>query len=386
VTTPGEKGTTLNLVMISLDTLRADVAYSGRFNSIERLRSQGCSFMTTVSSSPLTPISHATVFTGLQPPNHGVRHLLKEQMHPGARTIAERLAEAGYTTGAVVSCPGMNRWYGLDKGFAHYDDWIPPLADGRDALKVVDVELRGTALKRAPLVVERALEWVRSAGPGPKLLLAHFFDAHWPYEPPEEPSIALPNPYEGEVWYMDRYLGLLLDGLAELGMTHENTMFVLFSDHGEDLAGWYPNDHAGSLGHPEEKGHGCLLFDATQLVPLVICAPSVSTPGTMIKEQVRLVDVAPTILEFLGCDNTGCDGRSLAPFLRGEQMPHTAAYCEAFYREELASTSPQWSHLLPLKGIRNPDEKIVWEVGGDRVETYDMLQDPCEHNPIVLVP
>jgi len=375
----------LNLVMISLDTLRADVAYSGRFPSIERLRARGCSFMTTVSSSPLTPISHATIFTGLQPPNHGIRHLLKEQMNPAARTLTEVMAEAGYNTGAVVSCPGMNRWYGLSRGFAHYDDWIPPLADGRDALQVIDVELRGTALKRAPLVVERALEWARRAGPGPKLLFAHFFDAHWPYESPEEPPPGTANPYEGEVWYMDRYLGLLLDGLAELGMTDENTTFVLFSDHGEDLAGWYENDHSGELGHPEEKGHGCLLFDATQLVPLVVCAPGVTTPGSQVAEQVRLVDVAPTVLELMGRDGLECDGRSLVPLLRGEPMPHAPAYCEAFYREELASMNQRWAHLLPLKGIRNPGEKVVWEVGGERVESYDMLQDPCERNPLVLV-
>jgi arylsulfatase len=67
-------GATPNVVMISLDTLRADVAYSGRFQSIESLRRAGTSFITTVSSSPLTPISHATVFTGLQPRQHGVRH------------------------------------------------------------------------------------------------------------------------------------------------------------------------------------------------------------------------------------------------------------------------------------------------------------------------
>lgn len=371
--------------MISLDTLRADVAYSGRFSTIERLRSQGCSFLTTVSSSPLTPISHATIFTGLQPPNHGIRHLLKEQMNPDARTLTELVAGAGYTTGAVVSCPGMNRWYGLNRGFAHYDDWIPPLADGRDALQVIDVELRGTALKRAPLVAERALEWVRGAGDGPKFLFAHFFDSHWPYESPEEPPAGTANPYEGEVWYMDRYLGVLLDGLHELGWTHENTTFVLFSDHGEDLAGWYENDHSGQLGHPEEKGHGCLLFDATQLVPLVICAPGVTKPGTQVTEQVRLVDVAPTVLELLGLKGLDGDGRSLAPLLRGESMAQAPAYCEAFYREELASMNEQWSHLLPLKGIRHPDEKVIWEVGGDGVELYDMQRDPCERDPIALV-
>jgi len=84
-----------NVVLISLDTLRADVAYSGKFGSIERLRKTGTAFLNTVSSVPLTPPSHATIFTGLQPPEHGIRHLLREKLDPGVRTLAELLKDAG---------------------------------------------------------------------------------------------------------------------------------------------------------------------------------------------------------------------------------------------------------------------------------------------------
>lgn len=383
---PGESP--LHVVLISLDTVRADVAYSGRFPSIERLRRQGATFAHTVSSSPITPVSHASVLTGLQPPRHGLRHLLREQLSSDARTLAQVFSEAGYTTGAIVSCPGLNAWYGFDRGFTHYDDSIPPLSDGRDPLAVIDVELRGTALKRAPLVVERALDWVRGAGSGPLFLFVHFFDAHWPYEAPERPPIQLANPYEEEVWYMDHYLGKLLDGLIELGMTPQNTTFVLFSDHGEDLAGWYDNDHAGDQGHAEEKGHGCLLFDTTQKVALVICAAGVADPGSVLADQVRLIDVMPTIQAIARCNGSraAVDGRSLLPLLQGDRLPLTAAYCEAFYREELASVNPAWSHLLPLKAIRTPCAKVIWEIGSDRVESYDLRSDPNERNPGVLVP
>jgi arylsulfatase len=257
------------------------------------------------------------------------------------------------------------------------------LSDGRNALEVVDVEVRGTALKRAPLVVERTLQWVQQAGSGPKLIFAHFFDAHWPYEAPEAPPIKLPNAYEEEVWYMDQHLGGLLEGLKQFGITFENSIFVLFSDHGEDLAGLYQNDHSGPLGHPEEKGHGCLLFDTTQLVPLIVCAPEVSTPNTDIADQVRLVDVMPTVLELLGCSTFNCDGKSLVPLLRGQSVSPDFAYCEAFYREELAAINPEWSHLKPLKGIRNAKEKIIWEVGSEKIERYDLTRDPCERAPIV---
>ncbi|MCX6740999.1 MAG: sulfatase-like hydrolase/transferase, partial [Candidatus Parcubacteria bacterium] len=105
-----------NLILISLDTLRADVAYSGRFTAINYLRRRGATFLNTISSSPLTPVSHATVLTGLQPYHHGIRHLFKEKIKPEIKTLAQILKRNGYRTGAIVSCPGMNKWYGFSKG------------------------------------------------------------------------------------------------------------------------------------------------------------------------------------------------------------------------------------------------------------------------------
>jgi len=145
-----------NLILISLDTVRADVAYSGRFPVVNKFQKDGVSFLNTISSSPLTPVSHATVFTGLQPYNHGIRHLFKEKMNTDKKTIAEVLKSKGYQTGAIVSCPGMNQWYGFSRGFDHYDDEIPKLPDGTDPLNTVDVKLRGLALKRGDIVVERS--------------------------------------------------------------------------------------------------------------------------------------------------------------------------------------------------------------------------------------
>ena len=371
-----------NLLLISLDTLRADVAYSGKFPTIEGLRARGTTFQTTVSSSPLTPVSHATVLSGLQPPRHGIRHLLREQL-ADTDTLADGLRAVGYSTGAVVSCPGLNRWYGLDRGFDHYDDEIPPLADGRNALDVIDVELRGTALKRAPLVVDRALEWFGSVVDPPWFLFMHFFDSHWPYQPPDDVGVEVANPYEGEVAYMDHHLGRFLTCAAERGLRFEDTLVVLFSDHGEDLAGWYPDDHAGPCGHPEERGHGALLYDVTQLVPLIVCDPG-SPAGVLVKEQVRLVDVRATIEDLLGLPTVEGDGESIGAAVRGEVITDQAAYCEAFYREELAQSDPTWAHLLPLKAVRTRAGKTIWEHGGDGVEVFDLHRDPGEDSPLAV--
>lgn len=373
-----------NILFVSLDTVRADVAYSGKMPGIESLRRDGVTFRQAISSAPFTPVSHASVFTGLQPARHGIRHLLRERLAPEATTLAERLKAAGYATGAVVSCPGLNKWYGMDRGFDHYDDEIPRLPDGSDPLTTPDVKKRGLALKRAPLVVERALAWLEQQE-GPFFLFAHFFDAHWPYEPPENFCSEAANPYEGEVAYSDHHLQRLLRGMEERGHARQDTLIVCFSDHGEDLAGWYPNDHAGSLGHPYEEGHGCLLFDATQHVPLIIGGPGLPR-GVEAGGQVRLVDIAPTVLDLLGMDKGDLDGLSLTEFFgAGGEGASRPAYSETYYPEERRADG-QYPGLSPLAAVRLQDDgeggrrKVIWQIGTDTVEYYDLRADPHELN------
>ena len=204
-----------NLLLISLDTVRADVAYSGKFQEINDLRSAGVTFLNTISSSPLTPVSHATVLTGLQPHYHGIRHLFKEKLNPGVTTITQTLKKEGSATGAVVSCPGMNKWYDFCRGFDFYDDEIPRLPDGSDPLKTVDVKKRGSALKRAEVVIERGEQWLKQNKDKPFFLFLHFFDAHWPYEAPEK--FGGDNYYEEEVAYSANFMGKFIDNLKRQG-------------------------------------------------------------------------------------------------------------------------------------------------------------------------
>jgi arylsulfatase len=372
-----------NLLLISLDTLRADVAYRGPLPSFHALCERGTVFDHTVSSAPITPISHASVFTGLQPYEHGVRHLFRERLSTPVPTLAQLLSGAGYHTGAVVSCPGLNRWYRMHVGFSHYDDEIPRLQDGSDPLTTADVKMRGTALKRAPLVVERGLAWLeahlRERGAEPFFLFLHFFDTHWPYEPPEWYAPEGANPYEGEAAYLDHYLGRLFQRLESWGLLDGGTLVVLFSDHGEDLAGWYPNDHGGAaLGHPEEEGHGCLLFDATQMVPLAFLAPGLVPAGRRVDTQVRLVDILPTIADLLGVgDPAPRSGRTLRGLFTGTE-PHRTAYCEAYHREEQVAVPG----LGPWRGLRIDNRfKVIFDLLTQTFQVYDLEADPCESRP-----
>jgi arylsulfatase len=372
------------VLLISLDTLRVDVAYSGKYPTINKLRSDGTWFRNVVSSAPLTPVSHASVFSGLQPFNHGIRHLFRESLDDKTTTLAEVFREMGYRTGAVVSAPGLNAWYGLNRGFEVYDDELPLLPDGSNPLYTVDVKIRGSAKRRGANGVDRALAWLKSIGDEPCFQFLHFFDCHWPYQPPEDLFSQTANSYESEVAYMDHHLGRYLGELSTMGRL-EDSLIICFSDHGEDLAGLYANDHSGSeLGHPEESGHGCLLYDVTQLVPLVFLMPGIIPQNLSVDSQVRLVDVAPTIYEMMGITAPHpLDGISLTAAFSSADVNHRIGYSETLYPREQFEASGLFPYARNLRAIRIENRyKVIWEVEGDNVECYDLVNDPNERNPL----
>jgi len=369
-----------NLLLISLDCLRADVAYSGRISAVNRLIKQSTYFTNAISSAPLTPISHATLLTGLQPENHGIRHLFREKINKNCVTIQQVFKEQGYKTGAIVSCPGMHKWYGFGKGFEMYDDEIPKLADGSDPLKTVDVKLRGTALKRAEVVSERAINWLDKNKNEPFFLFLHYFDAHWPYAAPKK--FGGKNKYEEEVAYSGHYLEKVFDYLEKNNLTKDTTI-ICFSDHGEDLEGLYANDKGGKkLGHPEEFGHGCLLYEQTQNVVLTIKDSKLSK-NKKIDKQVRLVDVFPTILELFNFKyNKKLDGESLIQIIKTKKII-PIAYSETFYSEEVDKKNSDFKGVYPKRSVRiNNKYKIIFEVGSDKIEIYDLEKDPNELNDL----
>jgi arylsulfatase A-like enzyme len=371
-----------NLILISLDTVRADVAYSRKFPEFDKLREDSVTFLNAISSSPLTPVSHASVFTGLQPYNHGIRHLFKEKIVEDKKTLAEILQKQGYETGAIVSCPGMNRWYGFERGFNFYEDEIPLLADGSDPLDTVDVKKRGSAKKRGKIVCERAIEWIEKNRAKDIFLFLHFFDAHWPYEAPEK--FGGENYYEEEVAYSAHYMGKIIERLKELDLYNDTTI-VCFSDHGEDLEGLYPGDKGGEkLGHPEECGHGCLLYDQTQKVVLTIKDPSLKN-NIDIDNQVRLVDILPTVFELLDINvDVDFDGVSLLPIINGEKKD-LPAYLETFYpREQVEATGGKFDWTRDKVAWRvNNKYKIIKHQDSDETEVYNLEDDPKEEKNLL---
>jgi len=338
------------VLLISIDTLRADRVGSygapdAHTPHLDSIAARGVRFEVAISPAPLTLPAHTTLMTGLDPPAHGVRHNSIQRLGRQPPTLAEGMQEAGYATAAVVGALVLERRFGLDRGFDHYDDRTSGRVSGGT----------GYAERAANQVVDAALAWLEGA-PDRFFLWVHFYDPHAGYEPPPGFAAAFPRrPYLGEIAFVDAELGRLLRGIrARFG--DEGLLLVATSDHGE------------SLGQHDEATHSYTIYEATQRIPLLIEGPGWPV-GRTVSTPVGLVDLAPTLLAAVGAaplpEARGLDLRALVD--RDEPVERS------LYMETLATRFDYgWS---PLLGVRVGTQKYI---RAPRPELFDLEADPEE--------
>lgn len=343
----------LNVVVITLDTLRAD--HLGCYGStsvqtpnIDALAARGVLFEHATATVPLTFPSHSSIFTGEVPPRHGVRDNGGFFLDAAKVTLAERLQGAGYATGAFVGAWVLDSKWGLAQGFDHYSDRF-------DLSKFKIVSL-GTVQKKGDEVMDDALRWLDTVRTRKFFAWVHLYDPHTPYEPPEPfRSRYRGQPYQGEVAYTDQVVGRLLDWLRAQDL-ERRTIVVLTADHGEGLG-----DHG-------ESGHAYFVYDSTVSVPLIVATPW-NDRGRR-RPQVSSVDIAPTVLDLVGLPPLeNVDGRSLArEMLDPSADPGGSAYAETYFPRYHFG----WQHLRALRTAR-------WKfIEAPEPELYDVQQDPRE--------
>lgn len=343
-----------NVLLITLDTTRADrlgcYGYShARTPVLDRLAQQGVLFERAYAPVPLTLPSHASMLTGLYPPEHGLHNNGQAALPQGLPTLATQLLAAGYETGAFVAAFVLDRKFGLQRGFQTYDD----------DLSQADPSLHGHHQYRAgSLVIDAALNWLRPRTQQPFFCWVHLFDPHYPYLTHEDrfASQFQDRPYDAELAYVDEQLGRLIAMLQESGAL-EHTVIVVVGDHGE------------SLGEHGEQAHSMTVYDATLRVPLLVVSPEEARPGHRVAEPVSLVDLTPTLLDRLGLRPLPeASGRSVRAALRGEPVTARPCYAETDEPYHTGHWSPQRALITPQwKYIRSP-----------RAELYDLLADPQE--------
>ena len=340
-----------NVLLVTIDTLRQDRvgAYDHRSAltpTIDRLAAGGVRFAHAYTTAPLTLPAHASILTGLLPRRHGIHNNTSFRLDDRAPTLATELARAGYRTGAFVGAFVLDARFGLNRGFAEYDDHLPH--GDRASFHYAE--------RRAAEVVRLAGDWILQPGGTavPWLAWVHLFDPHAPYDAPPEYRGGR-APYDAEVAYADAMLGALVARLQLAGAL-DRTVIVVTADHGE------------SLGEHGETTHGLLAYDATLAVPLVIAAPPLA--ARTIDAAVSHVDVMPTILDLVGVRlEAAVDGLSL---LRSPSADRVVQF-EALD----ASITRGWA---PLRGLVQGRWKYI---DLPEPELYDLAADPHEQRNVV---
>jgi len=345
-----------NVLLITLDTTRADhlgcYGYkAARTPNLDSLAREGVRFARTYCPAPLTLPAHASIMTGLYPAAHTVRNN-GHYLPSGIRTLAEILKGKGYSTAAFVSSFSVDSRFGLDRGFDVYDDTF----QSESPFKTQNAE------RRAEETFARFSRWLETGGKNRFFGWIHYYDPHLPYDPPSPYKEEFDgDPYDGEIAYMDRYVGAVLERLREQGVL-EKTIVVVAGDHGE------------GLGDKVELGHGIFLYEETLRVPFILHNPAVFPRSQVIESQVRLIDIAPTILEITGLQNEakGMKGQSLIARLRGKNLKAPDSLVETFYPRENFG----WAELVGLISER-------WKyIQSPRPELYDLKSDPGEREDL----
>ena len=203
-----------NILLITIDTMRADRLGRGFTPALDRLASSGLRFVEARTTVPLTLPAHTSIMTGELPPAHGVR-INGAIRSEGTPTLAAMLKSAGYQTRAVIGAFVLDRRFGLDHGFDIYDDRITRDPDAMDLLQ---------AERRAGPVIDQAIELMgKTSASEPWLFWVHLYDPHAPYDPPA-PDLARAKgvAYDGEIAYVDAEIARLLalvDGRADAART-----------------------------------------------------------------------------------------------------------------------------------------------------------------------
>lgn len=351
----------LNIILITLDTLRADFvsAYEkGKAETphMDRVAEEGVLFETCIAQTPLTLPSHTSILSGTYPLYHQVRDNGGFMVPESLEFVSEILKEKGFATSAFIASYVLHSKWGINQGFDTY-------SDGFDLSKYRKISL-GNVQKRAEEVLGDAKKWLEQNKNKKFFTWVHLYDPHTPYDPPSPFKEKHPNrPYRGEVEYMDHHLGLFFDFLKKEGL-YDNSLIFLVADHGE------------SLGQHGEDSHGFFIYEPAVHVPLIIRAPF-KFPRQRVDTIVETIDLAPTILEAMGVPTPASyHGQSLLNLMFGDgEEQEGVAYTETYYPRMHYG----WAELKAL--YYNKDWKYIL---APKHELYNFREDKREKDNLAL--
>jgi arylsulfatase A-like enzyme len=410
-----------NVLFIVLDTVRAESLSLYGYHrptspNLARLAERGVRFDRARTSASWTLPSHASMFTGRWP--HELSARIDRPLDASFPTLAEYLRDRGYATaGFIANTFFCNGWYGLGRGFLHYEDTaVTPIEIvrnsglGRRIVKAVDRSPRdrpGAFFQRkdAPTINREVLSWIdHRPADRPFFAFLNYYDAHDPYLTPVKHARGFGlrpasradyktlqdwhridkhklTPHDVElardcyddcIAYLDGQLGLLFAELDRRGLL-ETTWVVVTSDHGEEF------------GERKGFGHGQSLHHEVIHVPLVIAAPTRRLAGRSVSAPVSLRDLPATIVDLLDLESgSPFPGRSWArhwasPGVGGESGDTGPG--EAFLTEIIDREPHSPADWKPPRSVVF-DEILYIRNGDGREELYDLAADPAEEDDL----
>jgi arylsulfatase A-like enzyme len=425
-----------NILLIVMDTVRADsLGLYGYVRDttphLERWAKRGVRFDWALAPAPWTFPSHCSFFTGQWP--LALNAHWETTLGPAYPTLAEFLAARGYLTGGFAANTSWCSYEsGIDRGFAHYEDYpltlwtvLGSTMPGRWILENLRIPRDYYSVKwlqyqsRDAAGINRSfLDWLsRERGAGrPFFAFLNYIDAHEPFLLPEDEGVRFglrpesPSDYKMLLDYwdrnklelskrdvelardsydnciaaLDRQIGALLDELERRGVLR-NTLVIITSDHGEQF------------GEHGVFNHGYSLYAHDVHVPLLMISPA-APPGLTVSEPVSLRDLPATVVALLGLDaGSTFSGRSMAEYWHSTPGAGESRTPTALSEVDIPAV------IIPERG-RGPNQRgftmslvagsmhYLLDIRGTE-ELYDLAADPAEqhnlrndqsHNPALV--
>lgn len=338
---PVAAGTHPDLLLVVIDTLRADV-----FESVVEETDEGRTFQDALgaavrfrnatSAAPWTPPSVGSIMTGLYPQEHGFDRVKGtapgrplRKLDPSLTTLAEHLRAHGYLTAAIATNPFLNRESGIMQGFERHETLEAGTAKLPLMTALQEVNLVPTELYQDAVRVHRRLVPLLPVLAGderPFFLWLHLMDPHMPLRAHRDlgadaSTVEMPETdrlYRDETRFALRELARMFERMKEAGLW-DDTAVVVVADHGEMMLSdqrFHGRRRQGK--HFRRRGHGHALYDELVRVPLVI-RPAGSKVDRDLDVLTSHVDLAHTLADLAGVERMQLPGQrvSLLPWLDG---------------------------------------------------------------------
>ncbi len=346
-----------NILMLVIDTVRPD--HMGLYGyeretspNIARWAQDALVFERVYAQAPNTPRSFPSIFTGRYPSRVKWRKRFARfgGIRPENETLFEIFQAGGWRTEVVSAHWYWEKARGIKQGVDHWDN--------RGFLSIKESNTQTTAQLLAPRAVKRLEALGKEEAPF--LLFVHFFDPHSRYMNHRRVKLfgkKLMDKYDSEIAYVDHHLQKVFDALEEQKL-YENTIVMLFSDHGEAF-----KEHRVHF-------HGRNLYDEEIRVPLLIRMPGAEPKR--IKQPIALIDLLPTLTALTGLKAPQAMGQSFDALLHGMGTP--PAEDRLIFMENLPY--PHWEkHTV---GLLSGDYKVIRQLSANVTEVFNVKEDPAE--------